>query len=147
MRAALLITTLAFAVPVREGVAPQETRTVREQLIGRWRLVKAVREGRESSGDSIGGTAVFTRDMMVFHHAGQDPMSEEIPYRLVEAKTQATIDLTPKGTKLLVEGIVRIESDTLTICFAYGGKGVRPTEFTTAQGSNAALLQFQRIHP
>lgn len=49
-----------------------------------------------------------------------------------------------KGKTIL--GIVEVEKDTLRVCYDFGGKD-RPTEFTTAEGTQQFLVTYERQKP
>ena len=63
--------------------------------------------------------------------------------------TPMTIDIVGvvgpnKGKTIL--GIVEVEKDTLRVCYDFSGKE-RPTEFTTAEGTQQFLVTYQRKKP
>jgi len=65
------------------------------------------------------------------------------------AATPAAIDIVGvvgpnKGKTIL--GIVEVEKDTLRVCYDFSGKD-RPTEFTTAEGTQQFLVTYERKKP
>jgi len=65
------------------------------------------------------------------------------------AATPAAIDIVGvvgpnKGKTIL--GIVEVEKDTLRVCYDFSGKD-RPTEFTTAEGTQHFLVTYERKKP
>lgn len=150
MHAVFLIALLAVAAPNREDPTPKETtKPLQEQILGDWQLVKRVLGGNDNPNDRIGGIVSITSKTLQFRDKDQAAPEEETLYHLDVFKKPATIDLTPTRNNgagnMIVRGIVKIENDTLTICFSFGGKGERPTEFTSPAQSTTALIQFTRI--
>jgi len=69
--------------------------------------------------------------------------------KLDPAATPMAIDIVGvvgpnKGKTIL--GIVEVEKDILRVCYDFGGKD-RPTEFTTAEGTQQFLVTYERKKP
>ena len=63
------------------------------------------------------------------------------PYTLDATKTPAIIDF--RSSKYI--GILKVEGDQLTICFAQAGTSVPPTEFVSRSNTATTLLVATRI--
>lgn len=144
MRALLLLAFVVALVPDREAPDPKEAKPLIEQIQGEWRLVKGVMSGREKK-DGGETTITFTRTELRVREMGRDT-PENAGYRIDEKMMPHHIDIMPKnGNGKKIEGIIRLDQDTLTICFAHDGAGARPTQFASEVNSPFALLHLQRI--
>ncbi len=146
MRALLLVPLMMIAVPDRPDPAPKEkAKPLQEQVLGEWRLVKSTVGGREDN-EKAGTLLVVTSTELHIHEKGERNPGEDASYRLDADKKPAAIDLVPKRDgNQKIEGILRVEGDTLTLCFPHAGRGSRPTEFVSPNNSQVALMQFQRV--
>ena len=131
MLAAVLFTLLAIAVPDRAlPPANEQPKAVREQLVGEWKFVSGVMGGNEKK-EADGTVLTFTRTDIQIREKNQNRV-EEATYVLDEKKKPATIDIMPKnGPDKRVQGILKLDGDTLTLCFAHGGEGERPLDFVS----------------
>jgi uncharacterized protein (TIGR03067 family) len=67
-------------------------------------------------------------------------------YKLDTTKTPITVDLTAKGGTYdgkTLQGIVKVDGDTMTIAFAEPGKE-RPTKFESTKGSGVVVAVFKK---
>jgi uncharacterized protein (TIGR03067 family) len=148
MHAFLMITVLAVAVPDRQDTNVKDAKPLQELLQGEWQMTQAVTGGNNNLKDQMkvnGTTLVIKGNEMKVREADRDN-TEELTFTLDAAKKPAAIDLMPKrGGPRRVEGIIKIEGDTLSLCFPHAGEGERPSEFVSPPNSKVSLLQFKRV--
>jgi uncharacterized protein (TIGR03067 family) len=152
MRAVLMIAVLAVAVPDRQDPNTKDTKPLPEQMLGEWRMVKAVSGGNAENGDKIDGTTLIVKDKtMEIKEAQRGGHVENVAFTLDETKKPVAIDLMPQrgpgNGRETVVGIIKIDGDILTLCFGRGGGGgKRPTEFLSPPGSDVSILEFKRVN-
>jgi uncharacterized protein (TIGR03067 family) len=92
----------------------------------------------------------FTDDGKLVIKEGGREKPEGATYKVDAKKTPAEIDLIPPPGKKdpVMQGIFKIEGDTLTICFmgaeAGGAAAPRPTKFESPEGSMSMLIVLKR---
>lgn len=146
MRLLMVGVLLIAAAPDREDPSPKpKTKSVHEQLVGDWRLMNLVVGGRAEQKE--GGTILtITPTEIQVTERGQRNPQDDASYHLDTQKNPVQIDIVPKRDgDMKVQGIVKVEGDTLTLCFPFGGEGMRPAEFLSPQGTQTALMVFQRL--
>ena len=146
MRALLLLAVFAVAVPVRPDIAPKEERPPECQLLGHWQLVKIMLGDMVLPEETEGSFVTFTRTEILTTKKGERSPDDDALYIIDWSKKPATIDLTPKekGEKAVV-GIVKVEGDRLTICFAVNPTGPRPDDFAARPASLIGMLELKRM--
>jgi uncharacterized protein (TIGR03067 family) len=120
----------------------------KEKIQGEWKVVSAKKAGRDAGDDGpnhVGKTMTFSADKLMF--SGENLEAE---YKLDPAKDPKQIDVTPlngapeeKGK--LFSGIYKLDGDKLVIHFAHAGQD-RPTTFESKAGSQAILLELERVN-
>jgi uncharacterized protein (TIGR03067 family) len=146
MRAILLLAVLTVAVPDRAPPEPKET-PVAQQIVGEWQLVTAIVGGDPNAKNDAPQTVlIFTAKEIHVRENGKQQPNDDASYTLDATKKPVTIDIVPKraGNKK-IEGILKVEGDTLTLCFPFGGEGARPTNFVSAPNTQTALMHFKRL--
>lgn len=112
---------------------------------GVWTLESVEVGGKEIPIDSFKGiTVAFEGDKYTVRKS--DDVIQSATQKLDPSKSPKTLDVTVtegphKGT--IMPGIYEISADTLKVCFDPEGKK-RPTEFTTASGSQTTLVVHKR---
>jgi len=148
MHAFLMFTVLAVAVPDRQDPNVKNAKPLQELLQGEWQMTQAVIGGNNNHKDLMkvnGTTLAIKGNQMKVREADRDN-TEELTFTLNIAKKPAAIDLMPKrGGPRYIEGIIKIEGDTLSLCFSHAGEGERPSEFVSPSNSTVSLLQFKRL--
>jgi uncharacterized protein (TIGR03067 family) len=142
MYAVLMFTCLAIAVPDRQDPTPKQADPLPQQIFGEWKLVKHVIAGNDigSLNDLV---MVFDRDKMQHVHVRADRRDAggTFPYTLDANRNPAVIDF--RAARYI--GIIKLDGDLLTICFAEVGTTVPPTEFVSRSDNRTTLLQATRM--
>jgi RNA polymerase sigma factor (sigma-70 family) len=116
---------------------PKDTENIR----GTWVIVSAEKAGLKRSGDDVKGLqVVFAAGGKLIHKNGA--REQEGTYTLDPTKTPKAIDASDGNEAL--QGIYKIEGDTLTLCFAAPDEKGRPTEFACQPGTKMMLLVARR---
>lgn len=149
MFATLVVLALTVpAEPPKEKAAPLPEAAQKEldRLQGKWKLVLAVRDGKEEKfgkddpeliGEFKGGKWLFT-DVEKAEVVALDPKAE---HKTIDLKSLEKA----RGDDVVDEAIFKLDGNTLTICL-YQGKGKnRPTEFDTKKNSDTILLVLERV--
>jgi uncharacterized protein (TIGR03067 family) len=148
MRAVLLLTVLSVAVPDRPDPSPREKAApIQQQLLGEWQLTSTLVGGDPKLAKGPPDTVlIFMPGVIQVRENGKRRESDDASYTLDVTKSPTAIDILQiQGPQNKVEGILKVEGDQLTICFAFGGRGSRPTGFASAPKTQNALMQFKRI--
>jgi uncharacterized protein (TIGR03067 family) len=149
----LVLMIVMFAGALGGGHARPADKTAETELEGKWEAVSLVVDGEEPieenkkllKGQQIefrGGKLIFLRD--------GKPRAGGATVRIDPTTTPKQIDMTydPSDGKGLggptVNGIYKLEGDTLTICYAGRGED-RPTEFASRPGTKGSLSVQRRV--
>ncbi|HJZ93980.1 MAG TPA: TIGR03067 domain-containing protein [Gemmataceae bacterium] len=146
----LVAATLGLLVATAWGDAapklPKEDKDDLKKLQGDWTFTAWETGGRALAKEAL-ETAKWTvkGDKYTFEMGG---VEEEGTIKFDSAKKPATIDLAitsgnDAGKNQV--GIVRIDGDTVTFCFARPGAEDRPTEFKTTADDNHILVTVKRV--
>jgi uncharacterized protein (TIGR03067 family) len=141
----MFCTALALAVPVRDSVDPQKS--LQDQLQGRWQLVSALRAGQPEGAEKNAGTFLTCKgNVFLLREPGRNE-DDEATFKLDLSSKPVAIDIWPKGAsgkEPFMRGIVKVEGNLLTICFADFGQP-RPSAFTSPAKSTHLLAQLRRL--
>ena len=129
---------------------PLPTRqTLDERLLGDWTLVSFQRDGQELAPHGLVWTicedAITTRLQV---SGGPPTKVAATPYRVHPNRDPSAIDLEPQyppNRGKVVQGIYRLQGDTLTCCFEIIASSERPARFESAPGTNREVVQLQRL--
>ena len=109
------------------------------KIEGDWIVQSIEGEGKDKKGEV---RFTFTADLIKIKEAGRD-RSEDANYTVDLTKTPGEIDIKPgKGVDIVVQGIIKIDGDTMQICFAMGAE--RPKEFKIEAGKPMILVSLKR---
>ena len=139
----LIFAVLAIAVPDRPDPTPKQAPPpLPEQIIGEWQLVKHVIAGNDIP-ELNGLLMVFGRENMQHVHLrnGMRQPGGTFPYTLDATKSPAVIEF--RSSKFI--GIIKVEGDLLTICFARSGDLRPPSDFVSQPNASTTLLQATRL--
>jgi uncharacterized protein (TIGR03067 family) len=133
----LFITTSAIAQEVKKG-------SLHSKLLGKWTYTSGQRAGETVDPSGLPGDVTFRKKDLTLPAGPEGEFL--IGYSLDESKKPATINLSikdgpvPEGTSV---GILKIEGDTLTICYSFDGSG-RPAKFESTEQNGAHLFVLKR---
>jgi len=142
----LLLTTLFIALPDRPNPTPKKEAppTLHQQILGDWVVVRlTIGEGKDAPIRDDARILRFGPKEIEILINGVAQANETADYTLDTNKTPPSFDLSPRSGKgMKIEGIVKVEGDTLTLCISPGGN--RPTTFTTSGNPLQAIMYFKR---
>jgi uncharacterized protein (TIGR03067 family) len=146
MRVLLLLALFLVAAPDRENPTPKaKPKPFEEQILGDWQLESVqFGGGINPPKETENRTFLFTPTEIQVKQNGMAKPEDHATYTLDTSKKPIAIDFQPKmGGQMKIEGILKLEGDRLTFCFALGGP--RPTEFTAETKTIQAVMQLKRI--
>lgn len=115
-------------------------------IVGEWNGEKAISGGKEKPAPEGGIVFIFAADGKLSVQEGNRGKPEGATYKIDPKKDPAEIDFIPPPDKKEpnVQGIYKIEGDTLTICISGGPDAVRPTKFESPEGARTMLMILKR---
>lgn len=141
-----LLPVLVAGLALVAGVPSDDT--VKEEMAkfeGTWQLTSRIIEGKPMANDKLADQTISVKgEQYIFHVGG---ITAELTFKVDPTKDPKTIDITyTKGTYKgrTLQGIYKIEGDTLTMCRAIEPDEKRPTDFTAKEGSGRTLLVCKR---
>jgi uncharacterized protein (TIGR03067 family) len=143
MNAVLLGLALTLGAPATKDAPKKDPPTI----VGEWVGEKAITGGKEKPVPDGGISFNFTDDgkLVVKEGTRGDAASYKTgSYKIDAKKNPAEIDIIPPPDKKepTIQGIFKIEGDTLTICI--GHDTARPTKFESAEGAKTMLMILKR---
>lgn len=116
-----------------------------KQIIGSWKCVSAVIDGKSLAGDTAGQLRLtLTTDRYKTERG--DQVLFDSTYTVDGAKNPAQIDMIGTEGELKgksAPGILKLDGDTLTICYVMPGKE-RPKSFESEPQSGVFLVMWKR---
>src|SRR5262245_39667172 len=139
------MTSLLLGVAITVG-APigKDPKKDSPSIVGEWAAEGATSRGRPDNPPP-GTTWTFTADGKSVLRIGAKEESREGTYKLDAKKDPAEIDITP-GIKKdgTMQGIYKVEGDTLTVCFSFE-EAERPKTFDAPAESRRIVIILKRI--
>jgi uncharacterized protein (TIGR03067 family) len=109
---------------------------------GTWQAVSLQDGGRTAPADIVKSVRWIVTDSQITQNAGDE--RADLSYTLDLTKSPVWIDFRRDSRVML--GIVKVDGDTLTVCFSEGRNAERSTAFESRPDSpNDVLLVFHRI--
>jgi uncharacterized protein (TIGR03067 family) len=145
MRMFVLLAAI-IALPDRPNPTPKEApKGVHEQLLGDWDFVK-LNFGNGADTPAKNETRMLRFGAKEIHVFVNGVMKAEdgADYTIDVTKSPIAFDLTPRnGLSKKVQGILKLEGDTLTLCFAIDDN--RPVDFASDAKAQQAVMQLKRV--
>jgi len=133
---------LAVGAPLKDAPAKDPP-----SIVGEWVGEKAVAGGKERPVPEGGITFTFTADGKMVVKEGNREKGDTGSYKADPKKDPAEIDIIPPADKKdpTVQGIYKLDGDTLTLCFGRGKAGAaRPSKFESPEGSDTIVITLKR---
>jgi uncharacterized protein (TIGR03067 family) len=145
MNATLLLgLAVAIGAPIKDKDVPKEL-----SIVGEWVGEKAEFGGMNLPVPDGGINFSFTADGKMTIREGTRPTPDAGSYTIDTKKNPAEIDLIPAPGKKepTVQAIVKVDGDTMTLCFARGpgGTTTRPAKFESPAGSQTVVITLKRV--
>lgn len=148
MRLALILVVAVLAAPDRPDLTPKEARPqppLKELIQGEWQVVTATANGVPNKIIAPGQASFRFEGNKMFLRRGKIANETAYEFVLDATKSPATFDFSiGKGAGQSLMGIIKLEGDTLTICYYFSRQPGRPTEFASTPTSQSALWQLKR---
>jgi uncharacterized protein (TIGR03067 family) len=143
MSAVLIGLALTLGAPATKDTPKKDVPTI----VGEWVGEKAITGGKEKPVPEGGIDFTFTEDgkLMVREGTRNDAASNKTgSYKIDSKKTPAEIDIIPPADKkeATIQGIYKIEGDTLTLCISHDAD--RPTKFESPAGAKTMVMVLKR---
>jgi uncharacterized protein (TIGR03067 family) len=139
---------LGLAVTIGAPAAKDPPKKKEATIVGEWVGEKAVAGGMNLPIPDGGIVFTFATDGVLTVREGNKGMPDTGSYKADPKKDPAEIDLTPQPNKqeeVTLQGIYKLDGDTLTLCFRHGAPGTeRPTNFESPAGSDVIVMTLKR---
>jgi uncharacterized protein (TIGR03067 family) len=145
MNTLLLGLSLTIAAPALKD-PPKKTDTI----VGEWEVESLTMGGQPSTTTGLKYT--FTADgQWLIHRDGQViGVAANRGFTMDNKTTPPSVDLisnTKAANMLRLQGIFKVEKDTLTICGTRQQGAERPTKFESPEGSQIVIYVLKRVKP
>lgn len=115
-------------------------------IVGEWVGEKAVAGGKEQPVPEGGITFIFAADGKLTIKEGKRDKNDTGTCKTDAKKDPAEIDIIPPEDKKdpTVQGIYKLDGDTLTLAFGRGKEKSRPTKFESPEGTDTIVITLKR---
>ena len=115
-------------------------------IVGTWVGEKAVAGGKEQPVPPGGISFTFGPDGKLTVTEGKQNKPDSGTYKTDPKKDPAEIEIIPPAEKKepTVQGIYKVDGDTLLLAFSRGKGGNRPTKFESPEGSDVIVITLKR---
>jgi uncharacterized protein (TIGR03067 family) len=141
---ALLACSLAYEVAAAADGADARSKTDRELMQGRWRIVALNRDGRASDGGQLtrlGGSMRFARDAVTQASAGAQ--AQDGTFTIDPGKRPKTLTIKPKDGGQPQVLIYELDGDRLRLAFQIGDGADPAPDFKPGPGRVVMTLERQ----
>lgn len=117
-------------------------------LVGEWVGEQAVAGGMTLPVPDGGIVFTFAADGTLSVREGNRSKPDAGSYKADPKKDPSEIDLMPPPDKKepMLQGIYKLDGDTLTLCFSRTGQGAeRPKKFESPEGSELIVMTLKRV--
>ena len=112
-------------------------------LVGEWVQVSVALAGKTRTDSAY--RYEFTADGKWLRHFRDKKLQGDSQYSIDLKADPSAIDLKTRADWPSIQGIFKVEGDTLTIAEAQDGRTVRPTDFEIPKDSKVAVYVFKRV--
>lgn len=120
----------------------------KQKLQGAWEVLDWVNNGEPMPADQVKLMRVEFSGDNLFMSLPKTTGKREYTFTLDPTAKPKAIDTTPNVTKIKVKthtaGIYEFEDETLRLCLARFGSGIRPKEFESKAGTGNVLITMKR---
>src|SRR6185295_599949 len=147
--AALLVCVVFIPAALAEDVKEKkEVKTDKDLIQGTWKVVKRVKNGKETPEKEVSGNPVYLKFAGDAATEMRGEKKEEGGFTLDSSAKPKRITMTGKtgdNAGKSFAGIYELSGDTLKIAYSIGEKsGQPPKEFTGGEGAGLLVLERQK---
>jgi uncharacterized protein (TIGR03067 family) len=139
---AILFVGLAFlAAQAQEPKKADDAKKALESLHGEWKIVSIVKDGVPGPADQVRkmSATISGNKLTVKRPGGERVQTISVNPNTTPASIDLVADPKKEGDQL-IEGIWKLEKDTLTLCYGRGGDP-RPKDFKSGEGVAVTVLE------
>jgi uncharacterized protein (TIGR03067 family) len=139
----LLVAGMAWGIsaPAPKEVPKKETLS---PIIGVWNCESLTVSGQALPRGTTDWVYEFTAEGKMIIRQGKDAAPKEQAFTVNDKKEPSHIDWVIRKNAGTIQGIYKVDGDTLTVCFSDGYEGKRPVKFESLVGSKEMLFKFKR---
>jgi uncharacterized protein (TIGR03067 family) len=142
----LLLPAVLFAVLAPTATADDKADADLKAMVGKWTVVKAELGGKDVT-EHLKDLDFQVRDKGAYT-AKVGKMVDKGAFTVDPSKSPKHMDIKtgkdgPSAGKT-IKAIYKIDGDSLTVCYEFGGEGDRPTEFKTKPDTKQYLAEYKR---